>query len=113
MSQRRQIATSSNRSLFGDDWMDSAIEHLTQKLNHLQTNAAKAERENVCAEQHHCTHLRLRQWRADSARVTSNKIELQIAEIVSWNPHVRELAKPSGDTVRHDVIGDDALDHVS
>src|ERR1039458_1507954 len=74
MRQRREIATRSDRSFFGNHRMQTAVQHLAKHLDNLQTNPAKAERENIRAQQHHRAYFRLRERPANAASVTPNEI---------------------------------------
>ena len=79
MRKRREIATGADRSLFRNDRMHAAVEHVAKQLDDFAANSAEAEREHVCPQQHHCAHLGFRKWRANSAGVATDKVQLKLA----------------------------------
>jgi hypothetical protein len=93
--------------------MDAAIEQLAKHFNDLEANAAEAERQHVCAQQHHCANFRLRQRLTDSTGVASNKIELKIAQRLTRNTNVREFAKPSRYAVNDRITRNDLFDNLT
>src|SRR6185437_14089267 len=83
--------------------MYAAIEHLAKHLNDLHPDAAEAERQHVCAEQHHGANLWLRQRLTNPTGVAANKIELELIQSVARNANVREFTKPRRNAI-HDGI---------
>ena len=59
MGQRSEIATGANRTFFGNDGRDAALEQREQSFNHDRTRAAQALRQNVRTQQQHCPRLGL------------------------------------------------------
>src|SRR5437588_46613 len=62
ISERSEIATGANRSLFRNDGADAAIEHFTKHLDDFEADPAESESKHVGPQQHHRAHLRLRKW---------------------------------------------------
>src|SRR6266567_3958135 len=110
MRKRREIAAGANRAFFGNDRVHSTIQHVTKHLNDFEPNAAEAEREHVCTQQHHRAHLHFRQWPANSAGVAANKIELELAQRIARDANIREFAKTRAHAVNGVITRDDFFD---
>src|SRR6266487_3585253 len=82
------------------------VEHLTEHLDDLKTDAAQTKNQNIGAEQHHRPHFRFRKRVADAASVTANKIELKFAQFVRLDANVGKLSKTGVDTVNDRVARD-------
>src|ERR1700730_15421812 len=106
MRERREIATCSHRSLFRNNRMDAAIEHLAKQFDNFEANAAKAESKHVCPQKHHGTHFRLGKRRTNPASVTANEVELQFAQFVVRNADVGKLAESRVPAVDDNVARD-------
>src|SRR5215471_1372995 len=113
MCERREIATGAYRTLFWNDRMHTAIEHLAKHFNDLKANTAEAECEHVRAQQHHCANFRLRKWLTDSAGMAANKIELKFAQGVARNANVRKFAKPRRNAVNDSITRNDFFDDLA
>src|SRR5204863_6084365 len=111
MCEWREIATGTDRAFFWNDRMHVAVQHLTKHCNDLWANTAEAEREHVCAQQHHCANFGLRKRFTDSAGVAANKIELELAQCLARNANVREFTKTRRYTVNHGVTRNDFFDN--
>src|SRR5437879_3833857 len=113
MRQRREITASSDRSLFRNHRMNSAIEHLAKQLDYFETNAAPAKSEHIRAQKHHRAHFGLRKERTNAAGVTANEVELKLSQLVMWNADVGELAKSGVHPVHDNVAGDNSIDDLA
>src|SRR5215468_4224824 len=109
MRERSEIATRADRSFFGNDRMHAPVEHLTKQLDDFATNSAEAERKHIGPEQHHCAHFGIGEGWADSASVTADKVQLELAEFVRWHPDIGELSEAGVDAVDHCIARHDLL----
>src|SRR6267142_6882824 len=91
--------------------MYAAIKHLAKHLNDLKPDAAEAERQHVCAQQHHRANLWLRQRLTNSTGVAANKIELELIQGVARNANVREFTKPRRNAINDGITGYDFFDN--
>src|SRR5262249_32804109 len=103
MRKWSKIAAGANGAFFRNDRIDPPVEHFTKQLDDVITDSAQAEREDVRAQQHHRTHLRLRERISNSTGVTANEVQLKLAQFVPRNSDVSELAKSGVDSVHHCV----------
>src|SRR5439155_16215892 len=99
-----------DRAFFRNDRMHATIQHCTKHLNDFWSHTSEAERKHVCAQQHHRTHLRFREWPANSAGVAANKVQLELAQRIARDANIRELAKTRAHTVNGDIVRDDFFD---
>ena len=99
MRQRRKIAARAHRTLFRHDGMNACVEQGDQHLDGLFAHSAEALGENVCAQQEHGADFGLGKRLAQAAGMASHQIHLQVAEAVSRNANVRELAEAGIDAV--------------
>src|SRR5438876_6416497 len=113
MSERGEIATGADRSLFWNDRMEAAVEQFTEHLDDSRTDSAQSQGKHIRAEQHHRAHLRFRKRRADATRVTADKVQLKLAQFATRNAHIRQLPKSSGHAVNDRVACDDVFDDFS
>src|SRR5262245_17607714 len=110
MRERREIATRTDRSFFRNNRVHAAVEHLAKQLDDIPTNSAEAERQHVRPEQHHCAHLGFGKWRANSAGVTADKVQLKLTEFVLRHTNVGQLSETGVDAVNHRIPRNDLLD---
>src|SRR6266700_5005439 len=110
MCERREIATGADGTFFWNDRMHAAVQHLAKHLNYLQPNTAEAERQHVCAQQHHRANLGLGQRLTNSAGVAANKIELKLGQRIALNANIRELAESRRDAIDRRITRDDFFD---
>jgi hypothetical protein len=113
MGQGRQIAARTDRSFLWHHGMHPAIEHFAKHLDDLHPNPAEAEREHICAQQHHRAHFGLGKRIANAAGVTPNEIELQFTDLIVWNPDIRKFAKACAHAVNDGVARDNIFDDFS
>src|SRR5581483_7856084 len=99
MGQRREVAAGSYGALLRDDRMNSSVEKGNQLLQQLEADSTEALGENVGAQQNHGANLRLAQRLSDTARMASDKIDLQVGKLIGRHAHVRELAEACVDAV--------------
>ena len=90
--------------------MYAAIKHLAKHLNDLKPDAAEAERQHVCAQQHHRANLRLRQRLTYSTGVAANKIELKLGQRIALDANIGELAESRRDAIDRRITRDDFFD---
>ena len=91
--------------------MHTAVEHLAKQLDDLPTDSAEAERQHVRPEQHHCAHLGFGKWLANSAGVTTNKVQLKLPQFVLRHSNIGEFAETGVDSVNHGVARNDLFDN--
>src|SRR6266571_2568095 len=103
MSERREIAAGPDRAFFWNDRRDMPIEHLAENLDDFEANSAQANGKHICAQQHHCAHLRFRERITNSASVTANKVQLKFGQLAARDANVGQLAEAGADTV-HDCV---------
>src|SRR5262249_40885360 len=98
-------------ALFRNNSVHTVVEHLGKQLDDLPTDSAEAQRQHVSPEQHHCAHLRFRKRPANSARVTTDKVQLELPQFVLWHSNIREFTETSVDAVNHGVARNDLFDN--
>ena len=91
--------------------MHTAVEHLAKQLDDLPTDSAEAERQHVRPEQHHCAHLGFGKWLANSAGVTTNKVQLKLPQFVLRHSNIGEFTETGVDSVNHGVARNDLFDN--
>src|SRR5206468_9847357 len=103
MRKRREIATRADRAFFRNNGVHTAVEHLAKQLDDIPTDSAEAERQHVRSEQHHCAHLGFRKWRANSAGVTTDKIQLKLPQFLLRHSNIGKFSETGVDSVNHGV----------
>ena len=78
-----------------------------------QADSAEPEREHVRPEQHHCADFRFRKWPANSAGVTTDEVQLKLAQFIRWHSNIGQLAETSVDPVNHHISRHDLLDQLA
>src|SRR5438552_16526924 len=111
MGKRCKVATRADRAFFRNNRVHTAVEHLAKQLDDIPTDSAEAERQHVRPEQHHCAHLGFGKWLANSAGVTTDKIQLKLPQFVVRHPNIGEFAEPGVDSVNHGVARNDLFDN--
>src|SRR2546430_12549183 len=99
MRERSEIATGANRSFFGHDRINAAVQHFAKELDHLDSDAAETKREHVGAQENHRAHFRSRERLADAAAMAADKIELQLAERIRLNFDIGEFPETGADPI--------------
>ncbi len=93
--------------------MDTRIEHRNERLEHDRPDARMALGEHVGAQQHHCACLRHAERCANAARMRSDEVHLQRAQVFVLDPDVAELSKPGVDSVDGISLEQDLVDDPS
>src|ERR671935_1286555 len=99
MGKWREIATCADGTFLRNHRIDATIEHFAKHLDDFSSDAAESQREHVSAEQHHGTHLRLRERIANATGVAANEVQLQLAELARADAHVGQLSESGVDSV--------------
>ena len=107
--QGGQVARSADAPLRGHRGMNAGIEHADDQLGEDGPDAARAEQQDVGAQQHHRAHGLLRQRIADPRRVAADQVQLQPAQVAGGDPHVGELPEPRRHAVHRLAAGDGVL----
>src|SRR5262249_26808895 len=110
MRKWSKIAAGANGAFFRNDRIHPPVEHFTKQIDDLAADSAQAEREDVRAQQHHRSHLRLRERISNSTGVTADEVQLKLAQFFARNADVSELAKSGVDSVNHCVPLNDLFD---
>jgi hypothetical protein len=87
------------------------IQHIGEQLDYFQTDAAKAERKDICSKQYHRTHLRFRKRSTNTAGVTPDEINLQLLKFVGRDVDIGEFPETRADAVDDLTPRHDLLDH--
>src|SRR6185369_11591951 len=72
-----------------------------------------SRRKHIRTQQQHRPRFRFREWIAQTNRMTTHKVELQLKQIVFRDADVRQLAEAGVDAVHRAALGYDVLDHGS
>jgi len=88
MGQGSEIAAGSHRAFFRNHRCHATIEHRDQTFNQYRTTAAEALCENVGAQKQQGARFGFRKRWAESAGVTTNEVELQLAKLRSFDANI-------------------------
>ena len=111
MRKRCEIATCADRAFFRNNGVHTAVQHLAKQLDNIPTDSAEAERQHVGPEQHHRAHLGFRKWLANSAGVTTNKVQLKLPQFVLRDSNIGEFAEPGVYSINYGVTRNDFFDN--
>ena len=89
--------------------MHAPVEQLEQQLDDCRAHAGMAEGEHVGAQQRDGPRLVPGQRRAHTRSVAADQVELQLADALRGNHHLRQRPEARGQAVDDAVLGDRAL----
>ena len=110
MCERRQITTGAHRTLLRDYRRDAVIQHRDQCVNQQRPAATVTKREHVSAQEQHCAGFRNWQWRTQTAGMAANQVQLQSAQFIRFDPHVRKASEAGVDAIDGAAFSDNLLD---
>ena len=110
MRERREVSRGADRTLLGNDGMDSLREAREEKLEGLPADAGETLREAVRAQEHDRPNGRSGKRRARPGRVAAYEVQLKRAELLPRNDDVGELPETRRDAVDDPVVRDRTID---
>ena len=90
VSKRSEIAARSDTAARRNDRSDLMVQQIADTFCNDRAYAGETLRQNIGADQHHAAHNGGRQWRADSAAVRSNQVDLHRFDLVFVETNVGE-----------------------
>jgi hypothetical protein len=110
MRERGEISRSADRTLLGDDGVNTLRETREEKLERLTADARESLREAVRAQQHDRPHGGPGKRCAHTGCVASHEVELERPELLPRDHDVGELSESRRDAVDDPVLGDRPVD---
>src|SRR5215469_717904 len=110
MRERGKVAGSADRTLGWNHRMEFCIQHLAERFDDAWPHATKSLGEGVCAQNHQRASLGFAERFANSARMGTHQIDLQLPHLLGRNAHRSELAKAGVDAVSGRAGSYQALD---
>src|SRR5262252_7106272 len=99
MCKRSEIARRANRALRWNHRVNFVVQHVAERLHNRGTNATEALGKRVCAKKYHPTRFCPAKRFADAACVRTNKVYLELADLLGGNAHTGEFAEAGIDPV--------------
>src|SRR5438093_12993256 len=93
MRKRREIAARADRAFFRNNGVHAAVEQLAKQLDDIPTDSAEAERQHIRPEQHHGAHFGFGKRFANSAGMTTDKVQLKLPPFVLRHSNIRAFAE--------------------
>src|SRR4029453_7037380 len=84
-----------------------------KQLDDIPTDSAEAERQHIRPEQHHCAHLGFGKRFANSAGVTTDKVQLKLPQVVLRHTNIGEFAEAGVDSVNHGIASYNLFDYLA
>ena len=111
MRKRREIATCPDRAFLRNNGVHTAVEHLAKQRDDIPTDSAEAERQHIRPEQHHGAHFGFGKRFANSAGMTTDKVQLKLPQFVVRHSNIGEFAEAGVHSVNHGVARNDLFDN--
>ena len=89
------------------------IEHRQQRINQDRASPCIGRRQHIGTQQHHRTHLSLRQGIPNPCRMTANQIPLERCQLITGNRDLRKLSETRVDAVDRLRTRHSALHHIA
>src|SRR5438105_15960918 len=99
MRQWSEIPASTHATLRGHHGSDAAIQHLANRVDHCAAHAGVALGQRIRSQQHHGPGLKGRKRVTYAHRMGAHQVNLEGANLLSWNPDVAWLAWAGGNCV--------------
>ncbi len=110
MRQRREVSARAHAALLRNRRKESRVQHAGEQVREVDARARKALGDDVRAQQHHRADFALREQVADTGRVASHEVHLELGEPVRWDRDLRELAEAGRHAVRDGTARHEAID---